>query len=165
MADCSEKAMAATLRSGAAAHLGRLASALRAAPADRPGEVDRVVGTLPRPWVTGLGRSFVDAARLLARGMDLPDGASDAVGHTELVANGLGRMAWQHCFGPMEPELVPSLFATSEEYNRYVMACLSEVRFGRLVEQVGNCSSPSDIRAPRRRRPRKTTEELLHAPI
>ena len=165
VADCSEKAMAATLRRGAAAHLARLEKALCVASDDRPGEVDRVVARLPRAWVTGVGRCFVDAARLLARGVDLPDGAGDDPGLTELVANGLRRMAWQQCFGPMESEVVPGLFVSLGDYHRYVLDCLNAVRFGRLADQVLSRSNPSDICAPRRRRPRKTTEELLHAPI
>ena len=98
VADCSEKAMAAALREGAAEHLGLLAEGLRVAPTDRPGEVDRIVGTLPRPWVVGIGRCFVDAARLLARGLDQPDSASHTVGLAELTMTGLRRMAWQQWF-------------------------------------------------------------------
>ena len=165
VADCSEKAMAAALREGAAEHLGLLAEGLRVAPTDRPGEVDRIVGTLPRPWVVGIGRCFVDAARLLARGLDQPDSASHTVGLAELTMTGLRRMAWQQCFGPVEPDVVPGLFATSGDYHRYVLDCLNAIRFDRLADQVLSRPSPSDIRAPRRRRPRKTTKELLHAPI
>lgn len=165
VADCSEKAMAAALRHGAAEHVDLLAEALRVDRADRPCEVDLVVGTLPRPWVVGIGRCFVDAARLLARGLGQPDGASHNVGLVELTTNGLRRMAWQQCFGPMEPDCVPGLFATSADYHRYVLDCLNAIRFDRLADQLLSRPSPSGIRAPRRRRPRKTTKELLHAPI
>lgn len=165
VADCSEKAMAAALRDGAAEHIDLLAEALSVALIDRPGEVDRVVSTLPRPWVVGIGKGFVEAARLLARGFGQPDGASNNVGLTELTTNGLRRMAWQQCFAPMERDCVPRLFATSGEYHRYVLDCLDAIRLDRLAEQLLSRPSPSAIRAPRRRRPRKTTKELLHAPI
>ena len=165
VADCSEKAMAAALRHGAAEHVGLLAEALRVDRADRPREVDLVVGTLPRPWVVGIGRGFVEAARLLARGLGQSDGASHNVGLAELTTNGLRRMARQQCFGPMEPDVVPGLFATSGDYHRYVLDCLNAIRVDRLADQVLSRPSPSGIRAPRRRRPRKTTKELLHEPI
>lgn len=165
VADCSEKAMAAALRQGAAEHLGLLGEALSVAPTERPGEVDSVVGTLPRPWVVGIGRCFVDAARLLARGLAQPDNADHPVGLAELTTNGLRRMAWQQCFGPMEPDVVPGLFASSGDYHGYVLDCLNAIRFDQLVDQLLSRPSPSAIRAPRRRRPRKTTKELLHEPI
>ena len=165
VADCSEKAMAAALRHGAAEHVGLLAEGLSVASAERPGEVDRIVGTLPRPWVVGIGRCFVEAARLLARGLERPDGASYNVGLAELTVNGLRRMALQQCFGPMEPDVVPGLFATSGEYDRYVLDCLNAVRFDRLADQLRSRPSHSAIRAPWRRHPRKTTKELLHVPI
>ena len=165
VADCSEKALAAALRHGAAEHVHLLAEALSVAPADRPGEVDRVVGVLPRTWVVGVGRCFVDAARLMARGVDLTDGASHNVGLAELTTNGLRRMARQQLFGPLEPDCVPGSFATSGDYHLYVLDCLNAIRFDRLADQLLSRPSPSGIRAPRRRRPRKTTEELLHAPI
>ena len=165
VADCTEKAIAAALRHGAAEHVDLLAEALSVAPADRPGAVDRVVEMLPRTWVAGVGRCFVDAARLMARGVDLTDGASHNVGLAELTTKGLRRMAWQQCFAPLEPDCVPRDFATSGDYYRYVSECLDATRFEHLADQLLSRPSPSGIRAPRRRRPRKTTEELLHAPI
>ena len=165
VADCSEKAMTATLRSGAAEYLPRLANALGVEPGSRQVEIERVISRLPRRWVTGIGYGFVVAARMQARGVDLPDYPTSGVVLTALVANGLRRMAWQLCFAPMEPEVVPDVFGSVGEYDRYVWGCLGEVRFDRLANEVARHPDPSKIRAPRRRRKRKSTKELLHEPI
>lgn len=120
---------------------------------------------LPRRWVTGVGGCFADAARLLAHGVGRSDGTGDEIGFAELVTVGLQRMAGRHCLGPMEPRAIPKSFASFAQYRRYIQGCADLVRFDQLVREVTHRGAPSAIRAPRTRRPAKSTRELLHAPI
>ena len=171
VAERIEKAIAATLRYGGVKHacqlqyLHQLWDALGAKPADRPVAVRCVLDALPRSWVTGLGDCFVKEARRLAHGASESDGAGDDVGLAELVGSGLERMAWQQCFGPMEPRSVPGAFGSLSDYHDYVQSCLGLVRFGHFVDEAATRDDSSKIRAPRSREQRKSTKELLDVPV
>ena len=170
VAERMEKAMAATLRDGAdrgrdqLRHLWLLKDALTVGAVERPAEVERVVSALPLTWVRGLGSCFVDAARLLARGVGCRDQDGDAVTFGAFVEAGLRQMARRLCTDPLAPHAIPDHFASQQEYLQYVRRCLDEVKFDELSASVVRCSNVSRLRAPSRRK-QKTTVDLLHESI
>lgn len=74
-------------------------------------------------------------------------------------------MAWQFCLGSIEPSLKPEAFSSFAEFDQFALSCLDEVRFDRLAAAVDREGGGSAIRAPRIRRRRRTTKELLDEPI
>lgn len=165
VADRIEKALAATLRNGVAVHLYQLSDALHGAPADRSALLQSVLASLPRQWVTGLGRPFVAEAELLANGVRQSSGLGSDDDVAGLLADGLARTVWQQCFGPVEPRAVPHTFHTYDEFHAYAQRCIDMVRFDRFVDQLQRQVPPLKIRAPRNQDLRKSTKELLHDPV
>ena len=164
VADRMEKAMAASLRDGAGAHLVQLASAFALSPVmRRRASIEKAVQSLPVKWVRGKGSCFVEAARLLASNAASVEAISTPQVLRLLTEEGLAAMAHQRCFAPMETQLVPSVFETFQEYRSYIQTCLRLARTGHMADQIAK--GVPRIRSPRRRTPRKSTTELLHKPI
>lgn len=164
VADRIEKALSGSLRDGAAEHVRELLDGIGSTVADPLAQLQNVLGELPNDWVTGQGSCFVSEAQLIAGGVGQAI-ANDDLALASLLSGGLNRMAWQRCLGPVELQAVPSSFASLDEFQTYVQACLSLVRFDRFVDQIVRRVPTSAIRAPRNPQLRKSTAELLHEPI
>jgi hypothetical protein len=158
--ECLERAMAAELRSSAAP-LRSLLHALSDA-SDARRAVEQAVQQAPAAWVHGSGAPFVQAARTAASSHGEPDGDT---GFRDVIETGLRRLAWQSCLGPVEPTLGPPDYSSFAEADQFMASCLDEVRFDRLAGAFNRAESGSIIRAPRTRRRKRTTRELLDGAI
>jgi hypothetical protein len=164
-ADAIEKALARTLRhAGGLQWLPGLAEAL--ASCGEKGSLsplEEYTAKLERSRATGVGSAFVDAAWTLAGGDNPP---RDVASSTDLLMqSGLQRMVDKLCVGPLEPELVPSVFASPRELATYVEECMAETQFVRLARQLAQTGCTGKVRAPRTRLLRRGTKGLLYEGI
>lgn len=164
VADAVEKALAKTLRrSGGLEWLPDLAQAVascRAQHSVRP--LERAANALDRGTVTGVGAAFVEAAWSLSG--TVPDSEGSIV-VDELVIRGLERMIDKLCIGPLEPGLVPGIFASSAQLRDYVALCVAAVQLEDIAQRLTRSGCSGRIRAPRTRLARPGTGGLLHAPL
>lgn len=163
VAERIEKAAARSLRSSPDIEgLFDLADALDGAwraGSTRP--VEAVVSRLGCRATTGVLSAFVDKARSLAAGGPPALGPlPDPLG--VLAESGIERMAWKLCLGPLEPTVTPRVFVSNSEFVRYADDCLRQVRVGELGRRLTEGGCTGDVRAPRTRRKRRSTAELLH---
>lgn len=168
VADHMERAIAATLRASECGPLlERLALAARDARLAGSPELMEITIAALAPGAMGDARqAFVDAARVLGAAPMSPEWAlnpGDVL--KELVSEGIRRLPWKLCLGPLEPELVPVPFSSSGELIGYANYCLALVRVGALTTSLLRPGRSGRIIAPRRRRLRRSTEEMLFAPI
>lgn len=163
--DAVDKALARTLRcAGGLQWLTDLAEAVTTCwEQGSVGPLDSYLANLDPVRTTGVGSSFVDAAWTLAATADVRrDGASAL---DVLVRAGLARMVDKLCVGPMEPDLVPSVFRSAADFTRYVETCLAEVQLDNLARRMTSTGCSGRVRAPRTRMSRPGTKGLLHVPI
>jgi hypothetical protein len=125
--------------------------------------LELVADALDRGTATGVGGAFVDAAWSLAAELGSNSGDQSIV--DELVVRGLERTIYKLCLGPLEPDLVPSVFSSVVDLRVFVETCLAEVRLEVLGRQLTRTGCTGHVRAPRTRLPRPGTKELLHEPI
>jgi hypothetical protein len=162
--DAMEKAIAQTLRhSGGLTWLPDLARAVASCQADNSSDdLEAATAKLDRRVATGIGGAFVDAAWSMAG--EAGSAETDAV-VDELAARGIRRMIDKLCIGPIEPDLVPSVFQSSAVLREYIELCVAEVRLYDLSQKLTRTGCSGHVRAPRTRLARPGTEGLLHEPI
>jgi hypothetical protein len=165
VADAIEKALARTVRrAGGLQWVAGLADAVAACRAQgslHPLEV--VAASLEPSKATGVGGAFLDAAWSLAATPATAGGSSRDL--DALVKAGLERMVEKLCVGPLEPDLVPTIFSAATELSAYVERCVSEVQLDNMTRQMTRTGCTGKVRAPRTRLARPGTKELLHEPL
>lgn len=156
--DAMEKAIAQTLRhSGGLRWLPDLASAAVSCQAGHSShELEAAIAALDRRAATGIGGAFVDAAWSLVAEAGGTDGE---VVIDQLATRGLRRMIGKLCIGPIEPDLVPSVFPSSAALRGVRRAVRGRCSLRRPVAEVDEdrllrpCpSSPHSAREARNRR-------------
>ncbi|MHB1526648.1 MAG: hypothetical protein ACYCZN_10265 [Candidatus Dormibacteria bacterium] len=163
--DAIEKALARTLRkAGGLPEAPELAEAIRRScvlQSIQP--LERAIESLDVARAGGIVAAVVDAAwALVATG----DGDGTSSPDLDVLAElSLERMIQKLCLGPLEPNLVPAIFASVAELRAYYRACVSEVDLHSFVEQLARSGYSGRVHAPRTRLHRLGTRELLHAPL
>ncbi len=161
--DAVDKALARTLRcAGGLQWLTDMAEAVTACWGQGSvGPLDSFLANLDPVRATGVGSSFVDAAWTLAATADVRREGAPAL--DVLVRAGL--MVDKLCVGPIEPDLVPSVFRSAGDFAGYVETCLAEVQLDDLARRMTSTGCSGRVRAPRTRLSRPGTRGLLHEPI
>jgi hypothetical protein len=164
VAERAEKAIAKTLRrEGQIDWLEGLAESVQESwRVGSSAPVDHFVRSLDPRSATGVYSGFVDAARVAAASSPRQDvDAFEAVAH-----DGVRRMVRKLCLAPLEPAVVGTAgFPTYAVVSRVVDDVLQRLQVVPLARLLAGAGKGRSVRAPRSTLQRKSTKELLDAPI
>ncbi len=163
--DAIDKALARTVRGAGGLQwlLGLAGAVVACQEQGLLGPLEAFADSLEPVRATGVGSAFLDAAWSLAATeppSEAPGSALDA-----LVQSGLERMVDKLCVGPLAPDLVPTVYSSTDHLSTHVKRCIAEAQVACIARQITRRGCSGDVRAPRGRLSRPGTKGLLYEPI